>query len=169
MIGPDSAHRLDAKAAATIAEAWASANDVYATIVAGDCMSPLVERGDCIAVDPIALPAPGDLVVLVKTPSLIRDGEPPAVLKRLVGRFDPSRIPYKPISVDEVEPCVMVEMLNPRKQLAVPHSALIAVHFCVGVVSAHRGSAFVDWDKVAAARARSRCGGEARRDARPDR
>lgn len=143
-----------AMSAAAIASEWASAIEVYATVVAGDCMAPLVVRGACIAVDPIVHPIPGDLVVLVKKPTLIRDGEPPAVLKRLVGALDRSRIPYKPTSPDDLEPCVMVEMLNPRRRMAVPHSALAAVHFCVGVVPESRGSARVDWDRVAQARAR---------------
>ena len=45
MIGSDSARFLDASAATAIAEEWARATDVYATVVAGDCMSPLVKRG----------------------------------------------------------------------------------------------------------------------------
>lgn len=146
---------LDAKAAAAIAEWWASASDVYATVVEGDCMSPLVERGACVAVDPIAQPLPGDLVILVRKPSLIRGGEPPGVLKRLVAPLERTRIPYHPTGAEEVEPSVTVEMLNPRRRLQVPYSVLAAVHFCLGEVPEHRGSVLVDWDRVAEVRARS--------------
>lgn len=121
-----------------IATEWATTTDIYATVVAGDCMEPGVPNGTCIGVDPLGVLRSGDLIVIVKKPEFIREGEPPAALKRLVGAVDRSRIPFVRRHKDEVDPCLLVEMDNPRKRLLIPCSTIAAVHRCLGVAKRSR-------------------------------
>lgn len=108
--------------------------DLYATIVLGDCMAPEIPAGVAIAVDPLRRPSLGDLVVIIKKPEFIRDGEPPGLLKRLGGPIvDDLQFPWLDPG-DGLEPCLALEMNNPRKRLLVPYSTIAALHYCRGIV-----------------------------------
>ncbi len=118
--------------ARSIAREWMSASEPFATIVRGDCMVPDIADGECIAIDPTAPVSAGDLVIVVKRPERMQDGEPPGALKRLVGRIKRSRIPFELREDEELEPCLFVEMTNPPKRMFVPYSAIGAVFKCIG-------------------------------------
>ena len=113
----------------------ADAPDTYAMVCIGDCMEPIIANGTTLAFDKLAPCRPGDTVVVWKRPNLIRAGEPPAVVKRLVYPI-PSFVtfPYVGHPDDEVRPVLAVEMLKPRKVFWVGCEEVVAVHRCLGAV-----------------------------------
>ncbi len=95
----------------------------YAQVLSGDCLQPAVWHDDMAIVSPAAPLVPGRYVVLH-----FHQGDPQ--MKRLV--LPPS--PYASAPGDELRVCIIVEMLNPPRQFAIPTSRLTAIHAVVGVL-----------------------------------
>lgn len=104
-----------------IARELAQTEEIYATVVSGDCMAPEIPSGNAVAVDPHATIRPGDLIIIVRRPEFVREGDVPAVLKRLEGRLRRDR-------------ALRVSMLNPACCITIPGSEVAAVHRCLGLV-----------------------------------
>lgn len=114
-----------------MARDFALANEIYATVVGGDCMAPEIPSGSAVAVDPRALVRSGDLIIIVRKPEFIRAGDPPAVLKRLEGRLHRARLAR---GAYPGEPRLRVSMLTPACCFTIPYSEIAAVHRCLGLV-----------------------------------
>ena len=96
----------------------------YALRLEGNCLEPELFDGDMAVVSPTAPLVAGEWVVIWRL-----KGKP--LLKRLV---------IRPASFDldvvtgEVMPAVIVEMLNPRKVMAIPMDQVKAIHAVVGTM-----------------------------------
>lgn len=100
--------------------------DLYAVPCTGACMEPEIADGTSMVFDRRREPAPGDLIGIWLLPEFVPSGEASRMLKRLVypaGAGKKSR---------RGEPAIVVEMLNPRKLLAVECARIQAIHCCVG-------------------------------------
>ncbi len=100
--------------------------DAYALVLKGTCLEPKLRDGEMAICSPAALIEPGRFVALWPA-----DGSPP-ILKRLVME------PLVPVGTklhpdSDVVPIVVVEMLNPPKQLVIRIDKLKAMHRVVGV------------------------------------
>jgi len=61
--------------------------DPYAMEAIGNCLSPFVEDGARLVFSTTAPPVVGDLIALYLRSDLIRPGEMPVIVKRLVSRI----------------------------------------------------------------------------------
>lgn len=107
----------------------------YAMIGSGKCMEPLVPDGTLLVFDKREKPQRGDLVILWFKPQHIPAGQCQRMFKRLVMGPGPFSLPIGDNS--QVEPVVIVEMLNPPRQLRVRGSHLLAMHKAVGVAKSN--------------------------------
>lgn len=89
-------------------------SDAYAVLIAGDSMSPRYQDGEIAFVDPTRQVKKGDYVV---AQIRIDDNQPPyAYVKRFIRH----------------NTCELVlEQLNPEKELFFPHEQVVSVHFIV--------------------------------------
>ena len=107
--------------------------DVYATVCVGTCLEPVIADKTCLVFDKREECHPGDFVVLVRKPECVPSGETSGLVKRLVMGLGPVRLPYPAHSSSEVVPIIIVEMLNPWRQMAIKATDLLAMHKCIGV------------------------------------
>ena len=108
--------------------------DLYAMIIDGNCLEPMVAHGSWCAFDKRAAPERGGLVVLWKRPELVRPGESQAMVKRLVTVPPPwVTFPHRKHPNSTVDALVIVEQLNPAQQFAVRCETLVAIHKLVDV------------------------------------
>jgi hypothetical protein len=107
--------------------------EVYAVWVAGDCMAPLIPRGCAVICDQLSPLRGGDFVVVYKRRDLLKPGEMPGVVKRLV-TDPPSKLtfPYTHNPYSEFEPCISLQTLNPERSFFMAASAIEAIHRCLG-------------------------------------
>jgi hypothetical protein len=142
-----------------MAREFALANEIYATVVSGDCMAPEVPSGSAVAVDPRATVRSGDLIIIVRKPEFIRAGDPPAVLKRLEGRLHRAQLARGPYPG---EPRLRVSMFTPTCCFTILYSEIAAVHRCLGLVerSADGQHAHVPDDWFSSTRPAARLAGE---------
>lgn len=110
--------------------------DLYAMNGKGNCMSPLYEDGVCLAFSKTAPVRAGDTVIVWFKPEHKR-GEYQCLFKRLVSLppvefLDRLSKAVDPDALGDVEPLVILEMLNPPKRLAFPFSHILAMHRCIG-------------------------------------
>ncbi|HEV7323511.1 MAG TPA: S24/S26 family peptidase [Bosea sp. (in: a-proteobacteria)] len=124
--------------------------DIYAMIVEGDCMLPHIKTGTKLMFSRTEAYQPGDMVILFRRPDMVKPGEHQAIVKRLV--LPPA--PWAKFGVDrhpksEVDPVVIVEMFNPRRQLAYSVSGLQGIHKCLGPVPDDVRTYMVSDDEVA--------------------
>ena len=101
--------------------------DAYGCPLKGDCLSPEINEGDMPLVSPSAEPKEGDFVVLYFVSGAV------PLMKRLV------MAPMVPIGTklhpdSDVMPIVVVEMLNPPRQLITTIDKLTAMHKVVGLI-----------------------------------
>ena len=110
----------------------------YGMVCVGDCMTPLVPDGTTLAFDKSAPYAAGDLVVFYRRLDLVDPGRAQGLVKRLFMGPPPSiRFPFRNGPWSDCAPLVIFEMLNPRRQLFVPCSDIVAMHKCIGQVDEH--------------------------------
>ncbi len=93
----------------------------YALRVAGDCMSPGLCDGDFVIGEGSRPVSVGDLVIIFT-------GHGPSI-KRLVTMPPPDmEFPYAEHPDSEVSPIVILEQENPRRQLMIKCSSILALH-----------------------------------------
>jgi hypothetical protein len=107
----------------------------YAMICDGVCMLPEIEDGTKLIFNRDERPVPGDFVALFWSPEHVKPGEHQVVVKRLVVGPAPWTQWGTP-SRGDVQPIVIVEMLNPRRQFYIPTEKLLGMHRCEGPVPA---------------------------------
>lgn len=107
----------------------------YAMICDGDCMLPEIEDGTKLIFNRDDPAAPGDMVALFFRPEDVQPGTHQVRVKRLVVPPAPWTVWGKPARGD-VQPIVIVEMLNPRRQFFIPCEKLLGMHKCEGPVPA---------------------------------
>jgi hypothetical protein len=96
----------------------------YAIRLEGACMEPLLPDGCRIAVDGLSAVKPGDIVLIHRDPRFVPPGEYKLLAKRLVADHRSQSGPREGL---------LVEMLNPPKQIFVPAAHIVAVHRVEGV------------------------------------
>src|SRR5665213_4381952 len=93
--------------------------DQYAMYVNGTCLEPEILNGTCVLIDKAQAYRPGDLVPIYRRREATPPGQFQSQLKRLV-MMPPHwvRFPYREHPQGEIASLVIVEMINPRRQLA---------------------------------------------------
>ena len=136
----------------TLPDDLAHLPDRYAMPVIGDCLAPEIPDGALVIVDRTEPYKPGDLVVLFRRP-LEAGGQFRAMVKRLI-MAPPHWVsfPWQDHPQSDVLAMMIVEMLNPRRRLAVRCADLLGIHKCLGVApegAARATVAFPDADRDA--------------------
>jgi hypothetical protein len=109
--------------------------DPYAMEAIGNCLSPFVEDGARLVFSTTAPPMVGDLVALYLRSDLVRPGEMPVIVKRLVSRIPHfCKLPYTPKRGDDCVPVLTCASTNPRQRIHISAAKLMAVHKCIGVL-----------------------------------
>lgn len=109
--------------------------DRYAMRAAGRCMEPIIADGTLLLMDRTLPVQTGDLVTLFRRPEFVRPGEYPVLLKRILVLPPPDlAFPCSRASCGPVRHIVLVEQLNPFRQIAIPCEALLGFHKCLGPV-----------------------------------
>lgn len=109
--------------------------EICALICEGDCMLPDIASGAKLVFSRTQLYKSGDLVALWKRPDLLKPTEHQVIVKRLVlPPSDFAKLGVERHPDSNVDPLVVVEMSNPRKQFAYSVSHLQAIHRCLGPV-----------------------------------
>ena len=116
--------------------------DAYGCVLKGDCLAPEINDGDMALASPSREALEGDFVILYFTNGAA------AQIKRLV------MAPMVPVgtklhSDSDVLPIVMVEMLNPPRQLATTIDKLTAMHKVVGLIRRDEVAALRNLDAAA--------------------
>jgi hypothetical protein len=107
--------------------------DLYASVCRGTCLEPVYPDGTCLAFSKLEEPQPGDFVGVWFRRECVPTGEHSRQVKRLVSAGWPGMtLPYEVKSGDELEPLIILEMLNPPKRLMVPASKVLALHKVIG-------------------------------------
>jgi hypothetical protein len=101
--------------------------DAYGCPLHGDCLSPDIKDGDMALASPSAEARPGDFVVLY-----FASGAPPQIKRLVMAPGVPVGTKLHPDS--DVQFLVVVEMLNPPRQLMAPIDRLTAMHKVVGLI-----------------------------------
>ena len=101
--------------------------DTYGCRVHGDCLFPEIKDGDMALASPSAEPLRGDFVVLH-----FASGAPPQIKRLVMAPGIPVGTKLHPDS--DVQFLVVVEMLNPPRQLMAPINRLTAMHKVVGLI-----------------------------------
>jgi hypothetical protein len=108
--------------------------DRYALTIHGDCLTPTVRHGDEAIFTKLEKPAAGDLVVIWLRPDLVKPGEPPCMLKRLV-LAPPSFVkafPWTDHPASDVRALIVIEQLNPPQRFSIMCADIVALHRFVG-------------------------------------
>jgi len=114
--------------------------DEYATVLAGDCMAPVLADGATVVCSKSEAYEPGDLVVLWFRPEFVAPGDAQGIIKRLV--IPPPffvKFPHRDHPESEAMPIVMVEMLNPHAHGSIRCAHLLAIHKVLGTVPSGKG------------------------------
>jgi Peptidase S24-like len=100
----------------------------YALIGDGDCMSPIIENGTCIGVDPKVRAKAGDIVVVWPA-----SGTRPSI-KRLTHNipFFVKGFPYLLPKGSEVSPVLLMESINPNQHFSIECCKVKALHVAIG-------------------------------------
>jgi hypothetical protein len=107
--------------------------EVYASVCKGNCLEPEYCDGACLVFSRIEPPQPGDFVGIWFRREVVPPGEHPRQVKRLVSAGWPGMtLPYQVQPGDEVEPLIILEMLNPPKRIMVRASKDLAMHKVIG-------------------------------------
>jgi hypothetical protein len=109
--------------------------ELYAMIVEGDCMLPYIKSGEKLMFSRTEPYQRGDMVILFRRPELVKPGDHQALVKRLI--VPPA--PWAKFGVDRradsnIDPMIVVEMFNPRRQMGIRVSDLQGIHKCLGPV-----------------------------------
>lgn len=128
--------------------------EIYAMRVVGSCMAPEIEDSSVVIVDQLSPCRARDLVVCYLRPELVKDGNPQGALKRLVLSVPGGVVlPFVANPGDELEPLLVLEQSNPRRQFRVRCSDVAALHRCVGPAEVtESGDCIVDPGQIADAR-----------------
>lgn len=109
--------------------------DVYALRVRGACLAPTIPDDCHVICDSRLSVVPGDIVVVHFCPERVRPGGDTCILKRLViGPPNTISFPFVNHPDSNLVPAIILEMDNPKRRLAVPCDAVMAIHRCVGPV-----------------------------------
>jgi hypothetical protein len=110
--------------------------ETYAMWVDGDCCAPEIPDGCHVYCEPDRAPKMGDYVVIHFTPEAAAQFGYEAWVKRLVMMQRPATSGRKPRYASNVQPCIVVEQLNPQRTYVLDWSYVRAVHWCGGKVPA---------------------------------
>lgn len=96
----------------------------------GDCCEPVIPDGATVIIDHRDTFGAGDFVALWVAK---RDGNIEAIVKRLLLNLAPwARFPHRVQGIENVTPLLVVETLNPPRQLQIDLSRVYAVHRVIG-------------------------------------
>jgi hypothetical protein len=111
----------------------------YALRLRGDCMQPLIADNAVIEVSSTQAVKPGDIAVFWFRPECLKPGDTPCSLKRVV-LAPPSyvKFPWKEHPDSTVHALVIVEMLNPPRQLHYRCADILAMHKFVRIADARQ-------------------------------
>lgn len=108
----------------------------YAMWVDGDCCAPEIPDGCHVLCNTTRAPKLGDFVVVHFTPEAAAQFGYEAWVKRLVMMQRPTTSGRKPRYASNVQPCLVVEQLNPAGCYVLDWSYVRAVHWCGGKLPA---------------------------------
>lgn len=107
--------------------------DVYAMICEGICLEPEIADGSKLAFDKRVPVQAGDLVVIIRRPEIVREGQHQGIVKRLVTNIPPwVSFPWVDNPKSEVHPLVIAEQFNPPRQFMMKCGDILAIHKCMG-------------------------------------
>jgi hypothetical protein len=111
--------------------------DQYAMYINGTCLDPVIKHGECVLIDKTQPYKPGDLVLIYRRREATPPGQFQSQLKRLIMK-PPHwvKFPYREHPQSEIASLVIVEMINPQRQLAFRCGDILAIHKCLGPVPA---------------------------------
>jgi hypothetical protein len=94
----------------------------------------MVQHGEQAIFTKLEKPKAGDLVVIWLRPGLVKPGEPPCMLKRLV-MAPPSFVkafPWTDHPASDVRALIIIEQLNPLQRFSIMCADIVALHRFVG-------------------------------------
>lgn len=107
--------------------------DLYASGCVGTCLEPVFKDGVCLVFSKTEEPKAGDFVGMFFKPGAVPTSGPNRWVKRLAMNMMPGlTFPYVAAPGREIEPLVIVEMLNPPRRFAFRASQILAIHKVVG-------------------------------------
>ncbi|MFC0217827.1 hypothetical protein ACFFJ7_05410 [Pseudochelatococcus lubricantis] len=109
--------------------------EVYAMVLDGHCMEPWLHHDQKLVMSKTEAYKPGDIVALFIRPELLQPGQHQILLKRLKYAIAPwARFGADLHPKAELDPLVIVEQINPRRELVFRASQIQAIHKCLGPV-----------------------------------